>query len=227
MRKILLSSVVAIALLTGCGEDKKVVETKVEEVSKAVETKVEEVAKAVETKVEEVAKVVETKTPEAKLVEQVKESTSTVATKIAEESKKVAALGTDAVKSVTEKVAAKTEEVTKEVVAKATETKDKIEDSMNNIVATKTEAKADTASLAEKGKGLYLKCAGCHGANAEKPALGKSQVIKGWDASKIAASLKGYKDGSYGGVMKGVMKGQVANLSDEEINALGAYIASF
>ncbi|PLY06302.1 MAG: cytochrome C [Arcobacter sp.] len=110
---------------------------------------------------------------------------------------------------------------------KAVETKDKIEESLNTIVATKTEATSDTAGLAEKGKGLYLKCAGCHGANAEKPALGKSQVIKGWDAAKVATALKGYKDGSYGGVMKGVMKSQVVNLSDEEIDALGAYIASF
>jgi len=223
MRKILLSSVVAIALLTGCGEDKKVAESK----PVVAEVKVEEVKK-VETPV------VETKTPEAKLVDQVKESTSEVATKIAEESKKVAALGSDAVKSVSEKVVAtteevvnKTEEVTKVMAEKAVETKDKIEESLNTIVATKTEATSDTAGLAEKGKGLFLKCAGCHGANAEKPALGKSQIIKGWDAAKVAAALKGYKDGSYGGVMKGVMKSQVVNLSDEEIDALGAYIASF
>lgn len=221
MRKILLSSVVALALLTGCGEEKKVVETK------PVLEKVAE--KKVETTI-----AVETKTPEAKLVEQVKESTTKVATKIAEESKKVADIGTEAIKSVSEKVIAKTEEVvskteevTKVVVAKAVETKDKIEESMNSIVTTKTEAKSDTAGLTAKGKGLYLKCAGCHGASAEKPALGKSQIIKGWDKAKIVAALKGYKDDSYGGVMKGVMKGQVANLSDEEIDALGVYIASF
>lgn len=58
-------------------------------------------------------------------------------------------------------------------------------------------------------------------------ALGKSKIIKNWDASKIVAALKGYKDDTYGGVMKGVMKGQVANLSDEEIEALGAYISTF
>lgn len=217
MKKILLSSVVAIALLTGCGEDEKVVESK----PAVTEVKVEEVKKV------EVPVVVETKTPEAKLVDQVKESTSVVASKIAEESKKVVALSSDAVKSVSEKVVAKTEEVTKVMTEKAVETKDKIEESLNTIVATKTEATAESASLAEKGKGLFLKCAGCHGANAEKPALGKSQVIKGWDANKIANSLKGYKDGTYGGVMKGVMKSQVINLSDEEIDALGAYIASF
>ena len=218
MKKILLSSFVAIAIvtfLTGCGEDKQVTEKK----TPAVETKVE---------VEKVATpVVEEKTPETKLVDQVKESTNKLASQIAEESKKVAALGSDAVKSVSEKVVAKTEEVTKDVVSKAVETKDKIEESINTIVTTKTEANAVDASLAEKGKGLYLKCAGCHGASAEMAALGKSKIIKNWDASKIVAALKGYKDDTYGGVMKGVMKGQVANLSDEEIEALGAYISTF
>lgn len=204
MKKILFSSVVAIVLLTGCGEEKKVVDTK-----PLVEAKMEAV-----------------KTPEAKLVEQVKESTSEVATKIAEESKKVVEIGAEAVKSVSEKVIAKTEEVTKVVTQKAVETKAKIEDSINTIVAAKTEANKSESTDSAKGKGLYLKCAGCHGQNGEKAALGKSQVIKGWDASKVVKALKGYKDGSYGGVMKGVMTGQVNNLSDEEVNALGAYVSS-
>ncbi len=105
--------------------------------------------------------------------------------------------------------------------------KDKIEESINNIVTTKTEAQAADATLAKKGKGLYLKCAGCHGSNGNVAALGKSQIIKGWDAEKIVAILQGYKNDTYGGVMKGVMKGQVLNLNDEEINALGAYISTF
>ncbi|HIO90508.1 MAG TPA: c-type cytochrome, partial [Campylobacterales bacterium] len=68
-------------------------------------------------------------------------------------------------------------------------------------------------------------CAGCHGKNAEKKALGKSQIIAGWDAAKTEAALNGYKDGSYGGAMKGVMAGQVTKLSADDIKALAAYIA--
>jgi cytochrome c553 len=68
-------------------------------------------------------------------------------------------------------------------------------------------------------------CAGCHGANFEKAALGKSQIVKGWDAAKIETALKGYKDGSYGGAMKGVMKGQVARLSDADIKAIAEQIS--
>ena len=82
-----------------------------------------------------------------------------------------------------------------------------------------------TSLFAADGAGLFKACAGCHGANGERAALGKSQVIKGWDEAKTLTALKGYKDGSYGGPMKGVMKGQVARLSEEDIKALSAHIA--
>lgn len=59
-----------------------------------------------------------------------------------------------------------------------------------------------------------------------KKALGKSQIIKGWDAKKIEDALHGYKNGTYGKAMKGVMKGQVARLSDADIKAVSKYISS-
>mgnify|MGYP001576855110 CR=1 FL=1 len=71
----------------------------------------------------------------------------------------------------------------------------------------------------------FAPCAGCHGAKGEKKALGKSAVIAGWDVAKTTSALKGYKDGSYGGAMKGVMKGQVARLSDADIADLAAKIS--
>jgi cytochrome c553 len=79
--------------------------------------------------------------------------------------------------------------------------------------------------FASDGATLFSKCVSCHGASAEKSALGKSQVIAGWDVAKTTEALTGYKDGSYGGPMKGVMKGQVATLSDDDISALATYIA--
>jgi cytochrome c553 len=79
--------------------------------------------------------------------------------------------------------------------------------------------------LAADGAALYKKCTACHGAKAEKKALGKSQVIAGWDSPKIQNALKGYKDGSYGGPMKGLMKGQVASLDDAGIEAVSNYIS--
>nr|WP_297439987.1 c-type cytochrome [Sulfurimonas sp.] len=72
---------------------------------------------------------------------------------------------------------------------------------------------------------VFKKCVACHGANAEKKALNKSQVIQGWNTQKIIAALHGYKDGTYGGAMKGVMKSQVSNLSDDEITAVAEHIS--
>ena len=67
-------------------------------------------------------------------------------------------------------------------------------------------------------------CLGCHGANFEKVAMGKSKVVKDMSKADIVAALKGYKDGSYGGAMKGLMKGQVASLDDAAIEAMAASI---
>lgn len=89
---------------------------------------------------------------------------------------------------------------------------------LSTIIAAATAASLSAASLAA--------CAGCHGADFSKAALGKSQVVKGWDAAKIEASLKGYKDGTYGGPMKGVMTGQVKNLSEADIKDMAAQIAA-
>jgi len=84
---------------------------------------------------------------------------------------------------------------------------------------------AASTLMAADGAGLYKKCAGCHGAKAEKKALNKSQVIAGWSKDKTVAALTGYKDGSYGGAMKGLMKGQVASYNDKQIAAVSEYIA--
>lgn len=89
---------------------------------------------------------------------------------------------------------------------------------LSTIIAAATAASLSAASLAA--------CAGCHGADFSKAALGKSQIVKGWDAAKIEASLKGYKDGTYGGPMKGVMTGQVKNLSEADIKDMAAQIAA-
>ena len=70
----------------------------------------------------------------------------------------------------------------------------------------------------------YKKCAGCHGATGEKAALGKSKVISNMTKQEIVDSLKGYQAGTYGGPMKGLMKGQAKSLSDADIDAIAAKI---
>lgn len=85
---------------------------------------------------------------------------------------------------------------------------------------------ACTASLMADGAAVYAKCVACHGANGEKSALNKSGIIQGQDAATTVEQLKGYKAGTlnkYG--MGGLMKGQVAALSDEDIQAVADHIA--
>ena len=71
----------------------------------------------------------------------------------------------------------------------------------------------------------YAKCAGCHGANGEKAALGKSKIIKDMPKAEFVAALKGYQDGTYGGAMKNLMVGQVKGLDEATIQALADQIA--
>lgn len=70
---------------------------------------------------------------------------------------------------------------------------------------------------------LYDKCASCHGLNGEKSAL-RSKVIKDMTKEDFMFSMKGYKDGSYGGRMKKLMKPQVRRLSDSDLEILANYI---
>lgn len=73
---------------------------------------------------------------------------------------------------------------------------------------------------------LYVKCAGCHGQKGTMKALGKSGIIAGKSKDELIKLIKGYKAGTlnqYG--MGAVMKGQVGNLSDKEIEALAEYIS--
>ncbi|MDQ7061146.1 MAG: hypothetical protein Q9M43_08360 [Sulfurimonas sp.] len=67
---------------------------------------------------------------------------------------------------------------------------------------------------------MYATCKGCHGANAEKKALGKSEVIKGWNEQRIIDALNGYADGTYGGAMKGMMKSQVTKFDKKRDRSL-------
>lgn len=64
-------------------------------------------------------------------------------------------------------------------------------------------------------------CKGCHGADFEKAALGKSKIVKDMTKAEVSKALTGYKAGTYGSSMAGVMKGQVAKYSDAELSSTG------
>jgi cytochrome c553 len=104
-----------------------------------------------------------------------------------------------------------------------------VEKKVVEVKEVKTEIVPKEVAVVQKatvdGAVVFKKCIGCHGANAEKKALNKSQVIKGWDAQKVLTALHGYKDGTYGGTMKSVMKSQISNLSDDELKAVAEHIS--
>jgi len=83
-----------------------------------------------------------------------------------------------------------------------------------------------TTTLSADGGTLFNKCAGCHGKTAQKSALGKSKIINEMSKEDLVLAINGYKDGTYGGAMKALMKGQVAKLSKEEVDSLTTYITT-
>lgn len=118
---------------------------------------------------------------------------------------------------------AKVEEVAKNLKNSATS----VIDSMKKEVENTVEAVKEEVTKVTKidGATLYKTCVSCHGASGEKKALGKSNIIKGQSKKELITKLNGYKDGSYGGAMKGLMVGQVKALSNEKIEALSDYIS--
>jgi cytochrome c-type protein NapB len=64
-------------------------------------------------------------------------------------------------------------------------------------------------------------CKGCHGQNFEKKALGKSKIVSEMSKQEVSDALVGYKNGTYGAAMKGIMKGQVSKYSEADLKATG------
>jgi len=89
-------------------------------------------------------------------------------------------------------------------------------------IATIAALAASTALMAAPVNGKT--CASCHGANFEKVAMGKSKIVSEMTHADIAAALKGYKAGTYGGPMKGLMKAQVGKYSEAELEAFAQTI---
>ncbi|MDY0052411.1 MAG: c-type cytochrome [Aliarcobacter sp.] len=240
MNRILLGSAVTVFLLAGCGDEKKTtaeVTAKVATEQTTTKEVVTEATKDVAQTVTKAATEVTNTVTEAtnKVVENTSEAVKETTANVMETAKEVVSASDTTVKeaantAVTE-TAAKVEEVkesTKEIaVAVVEETKEALATTVaqgETAVANATESVAPIAEGLD-GEALFKSCASCHGQKAEKEALGKSQVIAGWDKEKTIQALNGYKAGTYGGVMKNIMKGQVATKTDAEIDALATFIS--
>ncbi|MGJ0314226.1 c-type cytochrome [Aliarcobacter cryaerophilus] len=130
-------------------------------------------------------------------------------------------------KEAKEQVAPK-QEVTQNVEEKAKEVKTEVKVEEKKVEEAKSEEQKqanETASNELNAETLFKTCASCHGLKGEKEALGKSQVITGWDKDRVIKALNGYKDGSYGGVMKNLMKTHVETKTPEQIEVLADYIS--
>ena len=79
--------------------------------------------------------------------------------------------------------------------------------------------------MAADGAALAKKCVACHGMNFEKAPLGrKNHIAKGNTKEDLIKKIKYYQNPKEADEM--VMKAQVKNLSDAEIEALAEYIAN-
>jgi cytochrome c553 len=86
---------------------------------------------------------------------------------------------------------------------------------------------ASVSLMAADGAAAYKKCVACHGAKAEKKALGKSEVINTWDVAKLESALNDYKAGTRNSKgMGALMKGQVASYDAAKIKAVSEYITT-
>lgn len=119
---------------------------------------------------------------------------------------------TEAAEAAKVAVAEKTAEVAQAVKEKA--------------VAVQESATTAMAAATPEAPAAYAKCKGCHGAEGKTKALGKSAVIAGQSKEALIESLKAYQAGTKNVAgMGSLMKGQVATMSDEEIEAVAGYLS--
>ena len=88
------------------------------------------------------------------------------------------------------------------------------------VAQAKAEAKA-AASPAELGEMAYAGCVACHGAGGEG---GVGPMLAGQSATEIAGKLLQYKNGETLGAQSALMWSQSAQLSQDDIDNLAAYI---
>ena len=165
----------------------------------------------------------------AKVVESTKtaaDSAGDVAKKAVDETADVVKKAGDAITEATDKAVKATKEAaeaTKEVASKAA---DSVQKSVAEA-ATATKAAVADATGDDAGAAVFKKCAGCHGTDGKTKALGKSAEIAGESKEDLVTKISEYKAGTRDVAgMGALMKGQVASLNDEDIQAVAGYISN-
>ena len=95
-----------------------------------------------------------------------------------------------------------------------------------------TEAKQDALSSLEGAKLYHKNCALCHGIDGQKVPTGASSALAGRDATKLARTIRAYRDqdidsmGSYSMHKSSqMMQEETMKLSDKQIGAIAKYIS--
>lgn len=93
------------------------------------------------------------------------------------------------------------------------------------ILASGFVAQSSVADDAERGAVIAYSCLGCHGIDGYRNAYPSYRVPKlgGQKEAYLVAALQGYRDGSR---EHPTMTAQAASLSDEDIKATAAYLAT-
>jgi len=93
------------------------------------------------------------------------------------------------------------------------------------LAATALATENHIAGHAPDGQAVYTaKCQSCHGADGSKSLM--SKPVKGLKPEAVVAAMKGYKAKTYGGAKKTTMENLAAQMSDEDIKAVAAYIGT-
>ena len=207
MKKLTILSIVAAAiLLGGCGD-------------KGKEATAEAAAKATES----------TKTAAEQTVDTAKEATDKAADAVKSAAKSISEATEKAVEA-TRKAASDVTDSAKEVVEDTkSAASDAVDSAKESVAAAATSVATAVTAITESAAGaeVYKKCTGCHGADGQTKALGKSAVIAGESKDDLVTKISEYKAGTRDVAgMGNLMKGQVASLSDEDIQAVAQYIST-
>ncbi|WP_309500026.1 c-type cytochrome [Sulfurovum sp.] len=172
----------------------------------------------------------ETKKATAEATEATTEAVKQDAANTAAAVKEKAAEVAEATKTKAAEVATDTAELKEEAGIKATEATEAVKEKAAELTeATKdaVEAVMPEESATPASPAAYAKCQACHGVDGKTKAMGKSAIIAGQDKAAIITSMNEYKAGTRDVAGMGMlMKGQVASMSDADIEAVAEYLSA-
>lgn len=96
-----------------------------------------------------------------------------------------------------------------------------------SLAATIAVASLSGAVMAADGAALYMSktCVACHGKDAKTPIMPTYPKIAGQNKEYAIQQMKDIKSGARSNGMTAAMKGVMHLVTDEEIEALAAYVA--